>query len=211
MMVRAGDAAPDFALPAVMEPGDVSLADELKRHAVLLGLFRGLHCPFCRRQIVQLSALHDTLARAGVAVLAVVNTERARAALYYRYHPTRVTLLADPEARTHQLFGVPSVVVDETFMAVRSNPTGELPHPMHPMEANTVLNARDGFVMTAVDEAIFASHGAQLSGHFLIDRGGTVRWTNLEAERGVETVAVFPTPAQILAAVRTLSTERAAG
>jgi hypothetical protein len=81
----------------------------------------------------------------------VVNTPRERAALYFRSHPTRVLLLADPDARTHRLFGLPSVVPDEAFAAVRSNPTGELPGPLHPMEANAVLNAQDGFALTAPD------------------------------------------------------------
>lgn len=203
-MVGPGQLAPDFTLPAVTQPGDVSLADQLKHHAVLLGLFRGLHCPFCRRQIVLLSTLRDTLAVLDVTILAVVTTRRERAALYFRHHPTRVTLLADADASTHQLFGVPSVVPDETFAAVRINPTGELPAAIHPMEANAVLNARDGFVMTPVDEAIFAAHGTRLSGHFLIDRSGTVRWTNLEAERGLHTVATFPAPDEIVNAARTL-------
>jgi hypothetical protein len=113
----------------------------------------------------------------------VVNTPRERAALYFRSHPTRVLLLADPDARTHRLFGLPSVVPDEAFAAVRSNPTGELPDPMHPMEANAVLNAKDGFALTAVDEEVFAAHGTQLAGH---------------------TVAMFPSPAEILAAARDL-------
>ena len=204
--IRPGEPAPDVTLPAVMEPGEVSLTDYRHESAVLLGLFRGMHCPFCRRQIFQISGIQDALTRLGVATVAVVNTPRERAALYFRYHPTRVRLLADPEARTHRLFGVPSVVIDETFLAVRTDPTGELPHPMHPMEANTVLNAKDGFAPTEVDEAIFAAHGAQLAGHFLIDRDGIVRWSSIEAQAGPHAVGVFPSPAEILAAARSLPT-----
>lgn len=188
-----------------MHPGEVSLAEHRGKSAVLLAFFRGLHCPFCRRQIFQLSGIHDTLAGLGITTLAVVNTRRERAALYFRSHPMRVTLLADPDARTHQLFGVPSVVVDERFAAVRVNPTGELRGPVHPMEANALLNTKDGFVMTQVDEEVFAAHGTQLGGHFLIDRGGIVRWSNLECEEGVHTVTSFPSPAEILTVARSLS------
>jgi peroxiredoxin len=202
--VRPGEPAPDFTLPAVLEPGEVSLAAQYERGAVLLALFRGLHCPFCRRQIFQLSGLQETLQRLGVTTLAVVNTPRERAALYFGYHPTRVRLLADPDAHTHRLFGVPAVVLDEAFAAARINPTGELPDALHPMEANTVLNGKDGFVPTAVDEEVFARHGAQLGGHFLIDRRGIVRWSSIEAEAGVHAIASFPAPAEILAATRTL-------
>jgi peroxiredoxin len=207
--VRPGESAPEFTLPAVMQPGEVSLADYRDRSAVLLAVFRGLHCPFCRRQIFQLSGIQEALAGLGIVTLAVVNTPRERAELYFRYHPTRVLLLADPEALTHRLFGVPSVVPDQAFAAVRINPTGELPAPVHPLEANTVLNTKDGFVLTPVDEAVFAAHGTQLAGHFLIDRGGIVRWTSIEGDKGVHTIAAFPGPAEILAAARTLESPRA--
>jgi peroxiredoxin len=202
--LRPGDHAPEFTLPAVTEDVNVSLAHYRGKSAVLLGLFRGLHCPFCRRQIFQLSGMHDTLAGMNITTVAVVNTPRQRAELYFRYHPVRVVLLADPEARTHQAFGVPSVVADESFAAARINPTGELPAPMHPMEANSVLNVKDGFVLTQVDEEVFNVHGTQLGGHFLIDRDGIVRWTAIEAERGVADLARFPGPAEILTAARTL-------
>jgi peroxiredoxin len=202
---RPGDKAPDFTLPAVNQPGSVALADYRDKSAVLLGLFRGLHCPFCRRQIFQLSGIQETLSGLGIVTVAVVNTPRERAELYFRYHPTRLVLLADADARTHQAFGVPSVVPDESFAAARINPTGELPAPMHPMEANVVLNAKDAFEMTKVDEEIFAAHGTQLGGHFLIDRHGIVRWTNIEAEHGVSDLARFPSPPEILTAARTLA------
>lgn len=203
--VRPGDKAPDFRLPAVTHSGSVSLAEYRDTSAVLLGLYRGLHCPFCRRQIFQLSGMQPTLSGLGITTVAVVNTPRERAELYFRYHPTRLVLLADPDARTHQDFGVPTVVPDEAFAAVRINPTGELPAPMHPMEANAALNKQDAFEMTATDEQIFAAHGTQLGGHFLIDREGIVRWTNVEAEHNIGDVARFPSPAEILAAARTIA------
>jgi peroxiredoxin len=202
--LRPGDRAPDFTLPAVTTAGEVSLADFRTKSAVLLGLFRGLHCPFCRRQIFQLSGIQDTLAGLGVTTVAIVNTPRERAELYFRYHPTHVVLLADPEARVHRAFGVPSVVLDATFDAARIDPTGELPRPMHPMEANVTLNARDGFELTKVDEEIFAAYGTQLGGHFLIDTGGTVRWAHIEAERSYNDIARFPSPAEIVTAARTV-------
>jgi peroxiredoxin len=202
--LRPGDPAPEFTLPAVTGGGNVSLADHRGKSAVLLGLFRGLHCPFCRRQIFQLSGMHDTLAGMDITTVAVVNTPHSRAELYFRYHPVRLVLLADPQARTHQAFGVPSVVLDEAFAAARINPTGELPAPMQPMEANVALNAKDGFVLTEVDEEVVNTHGAQLGGHFLIDRDGIVRWTAIEGEHGMADLARFPGPTEILTAARGL-------
>jgi peroxiredoxin len=201
---RPGDTAPDVTLPAVNQPGSVSLADFRDQSAVLLGLYRGLHCPFCRRQLVELSGVQKALHDLGVTAIGVVNTPRERAQLYFRYHPTPLTLLADPDARTHQAFGVPCIVPDETFMAARIDPTAELPAPLQPLEANAALNAKDGFTLTRVDEEVFAAHGAQLAGHFLIDRGGTIRWTSIEAARGVNDIGRFPTAAEMLAAARAL-------
>jgi len=203
-MIRQGDEAPDFTLPAVMDTRTVSLADELRVGAVLLALLRGLHCPFCRRQIAQLSLLHTALAEHGTRIVVVINTTPDRAYLYFRRRPMHLTLLADADAHTHQRFGLPCVALDEAFAAARINPTGELAAPLHPMEANTILNAKDAFRLTAVDEEILRVHGTQLGGHFLIGRDRVVRWASIEAERGVRTVAMFPTADEILSAVTAL-------
>lgn len=65
----------------------------------------------------------------------MINTPVERAHLYFRYRPTPVTLLGDPECETHRAFARP-----EDFAAARIDPTGELGAPTQPMEANTVLN-----------------------------------------------------------------------
>ena len=165
---------------------------------MLLLLFRGLHCPFCRRQVFQLGAVQPALAALGVETVAVMNTQPERARLYFRYHPTPVVVLADPEARTHRAFAVPSFEVDEMVAAAlaeaRINPTGELPRPLAPLEANAVLNTRDGFELTEADQAIVQANPAQLAGHFLIDRHGIVRWTSREAEEGAERAREVPHP-----------------
>jgi|SRR5690349_14703851 peroxiredoxin len=208
--LQPGDRAPDFTLTAANREGTVSLKDFFARRAVLLGLFRGLHCPFCRRQVFQLGILQPTLAALGVETIAVMNTSADRARLYFRYHPTATTLLADPDAATHRAFAVPSFALDEPLIAAlnaaRVNPTGELPEAMPPLAANDALNRLDGFEMTAADEAIFAAHPAQLTGYFLIDREGIVRWATVEATAGLNDLSKFPTPAELLAAARSLGT-----
>jgi peroxiredoxin len=211
--LRPGDRAPEFTLAAANREGSISLGDYPPKRAVLLGLFRGLHCPFCRRQVFQLGALQPALAALGVETIAVMNTPADNARLYFRYHPTQVVLLADPEARTHRAFAVPSfdlgdATVAAAIAAARINPTGELPAPMNPLEANTVLNATDGFELTEADQAIVQVNPAQLSGHFLIDRDGIVRWTSIEAPGGLNELSRFPTPAELLAAARSLGAAR---
>ena len=219
MLLRPGDPAPHFALPAVNREGQVSLDDYRGRSPVLIALFRGLHCPFCRRHIVQLGATQEKLKAVGVETMAVVNTPLARARLYYKYRPARVLLTADPEAVTHRSFGVPAGVLVENeseaswsrgtvtmgqMQTALINPTGELPTPQNPFEAMATLNQRDGFEATEVDHQIAAAHGLQLGGHFLIDRQGIIRWGQIEAAERIGDLSKFPSDEEILTAARSL-------
>jgi peroxiredoxin len=216
--LRPGDSAPRFALPAANREGEVSLDDYRGRSPVLVGLFRGLHCPFCRRQVVQLSTTREKLKTLGVETLAVVNTPLDRARLYFKHRPVRVLLAADPEAATHRLFGLPAGVIVESeaeaawplkitlgqLQAARINPTGELPAPLDPFAANDALNQREGFEPTEADQQIAAAHGTQLAGYFLIDRNGIIRWLFIEAAGRIGDLAKFPGEAEILGAARSL-------
>ena len=72
----------------------------------------------------------------------MINTRVERARLYFRHRPSPVTLLSDPDCRTHRAFGVPRIefiaegssqrpewlhrTSTEQFQAARINPTGEL-------------------------------------------------------------------------------------
>jgi len=192
----------------------------LRGRPFLIGFFRGLHCPFCRRQVTQLGAVQPALRAKGIETVAVINTPVDRARLYFRHRPTPATLLSDPDCRTHQDFGVPHIeflpegsseplqwpytATMDDFKASRINPTGELPEPTQPMECNVKLNAIDGFEMQPADDAIFASHGTQLVGHFLVDAKGIVRWVQIEAPDGPNSISIFPTPAELIAAAKGL-------
>jgi hypothetical protein len=68
------------------------------------------------------------------------------------------------------------------------------------MAANPVLNATDGFVLSEADHAIFANHPTQLVGHFLIDADGIVRWVQIEARDGPNSLSIFPNAVEMLAA-----------
>lgn len=216
--LQPGDPAPAFALPAINREGTVSIEDYRGRTPLLLGLYRGLHCPFCRRQLVQLSTTQEKLKAAGVETLAVVNTPVERARLYFTHRPARVLLAADAEARVHRAFGVPAFVpvedpttarwpwraTMEQFRASLINPTGELPKPLNGFEANDTLNRLDRFELTDEDKRIFSAHGSQLVGHFLIDRQGIVRWAHVEAGARMTDIGRFPSDDELLAAARAL-------
>lgn len=215
---QPGDAAPSFRLSAINRDGVISLDDYRGRCPVLVGLFRGLHCPFCRRRIVQLGTTQEKLKAVGVETVVIVNTPVDRARLYFNYRPAQVLLAADPDAATHQAFGVPAFdfVEDESgsqwpfrftmqqFRSVLINPTGEMPSPRSGFEANTVLNEMDGFQPSEVDQQIATAHGTQLAGHFLIDRQGIVRWAEVEAAARTADIGKWPADEEILSAARAL-------
>jgi hypothetical protein len=167
---------------------------------------------------VQLGTTQDKLKALGVETMAVVNTPLERARLYFKYRPARVLLAADPEAETHRAFRVPAgvVVEDESatswpesatmgqLLAVQMNPTGELPVPQNPFAAMETLNKKDGFEPTETDQQIAAAHGTQMTGHFLIDRDGIIRWLQIEAAERIGDLSKFPTDEEIVAAARAL-------
>jgi peroxiredoxin len=150
--LQPGDQAPSFALQAVNRDGQIGLDDFRGKAPVLVALFRGLHCPFCRRHVVQLGITRDKLQREGVETLVIVNTPAERARQYFQYRPTRVLLAADPDVLTHQAFGLPrmGIVPDDTdpatlqwpqratlaqILSAKVNPGGELSEPKSLPEA----------------------------------------------------------------------------
>ena len=209
MPVATGEAAPDFSLPAIHRDGMVSLSDYKGRCALLLVIFRGLYCPFCRRAVAQFSAMNDKLRQAGVEPLAVVATDADNARLYFRHRPAKVSLAADPACSIHLAYGLPSMVMDEHLVqalgAVKINPTGELPQPMSLLEAAPALNRIDGYTPNDTDQRDMQRQGAQVKGQFLLDRNGVVRWSNIEcANDGLAGFGRFPTEDELLGALRVL-------
>lgn len=205
-----GQPAPEFSLPAVHRDGTVTLAEYKGRSPLLLTIFRGLYCPFCRRALAQLSTMSPRLRAAGAELLAVVATDPDKARLYFRLRPAAMPLAADPECTTHAAYGVPAPQLDEQAMrelsAIRINPNGELAQPVGLFEAGPALNALDGYTLDAVDQRDIQRQGAQFTGQFLLDREGVVRWVNIECARdGVAAgFGRIPTEDELLRAVATL-------
>jgi peroxiredoxin len=208
--VQPGDPAPDFVLPAVDREGIVSLADYRGRTPVLLATMRGLYCAFCRRHIAQLGMTRRKLQELGVEVLAIVASRPTQARLYYRFRPVGVPLAADPDLTTHRAYGVPNrAMTPEIWRVIGSKYADlarELSIPATDVgEIKTVLNRRDGFEPAEADDEDLKRHGAQFVGQFLIDRGGIVRWVNIEgATEGLRGMEKFPTDEVFLAAARAL-------
>jgi hypothetical protein len=149
-----------------------------------------------------MSLVAEALGDDGVQSLAVVATTADNARLYFRFHPPRMPVAADPDFATHQRYGVPApplADIQEVLEATRINPTGELPEPLPIPEAYRALRRRDGFAPTPTDREDAARPFLQLTGQFLIDQEGTIRWTNIE---GLTGLGQFPSDQVLLSAAR---------
>jgi len=205
--LQPGDPAPDFMLPAVQTDTIVSLLDYRGRSPLFLALFRGLYCPFCRRAIAHMAGSAEKLKPLGFESLAVVATDLENARLYYRFRPMRVPLAVDPSLSTHRSYGVPKLEVTpevfEAMQSVRVDADGELPVTLSLQEAARALDKLDGFQPTAADQQDQHRQFPQLEGQFLIDRGGIIRWMNLECAReGPAGMGKFPSYDELQAAAQ---------
>jgi peroxiredoxin len=212
--LQPGDRAPNVVLDAITQEGKIALDDFRGQKPVLVGLFRGLHCAFCRRHIAAQARLDPELREKGVESLTVVNTPIERARLYLRYHPMPNLLAAsDPERASHRAFGLPNLefTQNETnwpykvSMAaakdMRVDIPGELPGPMDPIAASEILNKRDHYELTEADEQMMATGHGQLAGQFLLDRQGIVRWSFTEVPEGGRYMFGAPNPQELMSAV----------
>ena len=211
--LQPGDRAPNIVLDAITREGKIALDDFRGQSPILVGLFRGLHCPFCRRHIAAQAQLDAALRDKGVESLTVVNTPIERARLYFRYHPLPNLLAAsDPERVSHRAFGLPNLEFTESetewphkvgmnvVMGMRMDLPGELPEPMNPVAASDILNNKDGYEITEADQRMLAAGHGQLFGQFLLDREGVVRWSFTEVPEGGQRMFGMPNPQELMSA-----------
>ncbi|AFL53819.1 peroxiredoxin [Sinorhizobium fredii] len=211
--LQPGDRAPNVVLDAITQEGKIALDDFRGYKPVLVGLFRGLQCPFCRRQIATMAQLKAALSEKGVETLTVVNTPIERARLYFRYHPLpNLLAAADPDRISHRAFGLPNLEFTEdeddwprkmgmqTVMSMRIDMPGVLPEPMDPVAASNYLQKADAYEMTDDDRRMEAAAMAQLVGEFLLDRDGVVRWSFTEAAPDGRNMFRAPSPDEVMSA-----------
>jgi peroxiredoxin len=212
--LRRGDLAPSFTLPAIDRDGTVSLSDYRGKSAVLLGLFRGVYCPICRRKIAQMGLLRQKLLSFGVDSLAIVASNLEHARLYFGYQPVRVPLAADPKMTVLRAFGVPNPAVTPkllaTFRTTLVDPERELAAPVPITDIATTLNRLDNYEWDATDLSELKEQWrwdgtTQLMGRFLVDRAGIVQWVDIEgAGHGMAGIGQLATDDELFAAARSL-------
>ena len=211
--LQPGDVAPNVVLDAITRQGKVAVDDYRGRTPVLIGIFRGLHCPYCRRHIAAMAQLEPALSDKGIDVLTVVNTPLERARLYFRYRPMpNLLAAADPERASHRAFGLPNLeftqdesdwprkVAMSQMVSTKINVTGELPEPLDPIAAMEALNKMDGYEITDADKQMKATGMGQLVGEFLLDREGIIRWSFTEVPDGGKNLFGAPTPQDLMSA-----------
>jgi hypothetical protein len=148
----------------------------------------------------------------GIEALGITEDSAEPVRRYYRLRPSRLRLATDPGRAVHRAYGLPmplyAGIYTELRQTTRINPTGELPEAMPIPSAMKRLDEMDGLpelpeakaVMDAFAKREYAMH----VGHFLVDRGGVVRWTWVESPspEDVSQYGRFPTDDEILTAVR---------
>jgi hypothetical protein len=157
---------------------------------------------------VQVGTTAEKLKEVGVHTVGIVATNADRARLFFRFRPPRVPIGADPELDTHRAYGLPrSAITPEILAAVESKArelAQELKVEISPAGAYDTIGRLDGFTPAESDHAEMQKHQAQLTGLFLVDKNGVVRWNFIEAQRGLDSVTEFPTDNELLAAARAL-------
>lgn len=200
-----GDVAPAITVPSATREEPICLADYRGRSSVLLGLFRGLYCAFCRKHVAEFGVLAKRLQPRGVETIAIVATAVDRTRLYFQHRPPSCLVGADPDLTTHRAFGIPRRALTKELWATVVSKSDELAGQLglnFPCGGGMAALARhDG-----IDEAAHAEdverHQAQLSAQVLIDRKGIIRWMNVECARdGLAGLERLPTIDEFVAAV----------
>ena len=157
---------------------------------------------------MQLGQIAQKLEAMGVKTLGVVATDAERARLYFRFRRPRMPMGADPALTTHRAYGLPSVgpPTPEAVDVLQRVAAREL-GLTGPASAGALeqFARHDAYDVTAADEADYTRHDGLLTGQFLVDRQGVVRWANVECARdGIEGLGTLPPEDEVLAAARAL-------
>lgn len=178
---QVGDLAPNIAVQDV--DGRVLQLDTLWQDGPLLLTFlRHFGCPMCKAFVAQLREVYPELQSLGVEIATMTMGRPDMTREFCRQQDIPFACLADPERQVYQAYGLIDSLIGATHPTTwlsyaRSVLRGHLPAPM----------------------PLGTPHG-QLSGAFLIDQQGVVRFAHRN-----QTAADNPSNEQLLAAVHQLA------
>lgn len=176
-----GDFAPSLAVQDV-DGRVLQLATLWQDGPLLLTFLRHFGCPMCKAFVAQLRQVYPELQALGVEIATVTMGRPDMTQEFCRQQSVPFACLADPERLVYQAYGLIDSFIGATHPTTwvayaRSVLRGNLPRPM----------------------PLGTPHG-QLSGAFLIDQQGVVRFAHRN-----QTAADNPSNEQLLAAVHPLA------
>jgi hypothetical protein len=153
--------------------------------------------------------MSEALERLGVATVGIMASDPGRSRFCFRHRPVHCAVGADPDLVAHRAFGVPRAAltpeIEEAAVTLWTGlvrDAGGAPGSEPPLQA---VDRLDGFQRSAGDDEEMQRHAAQATAQLRVDRGGVVRWADVEGARdGLAGLGGFPSEAEVLAAVRAL-------
>jgi peroxiredoxin len=102
----AGTPAPEFRLQAAGGK-EIALSDCRGRRNVVLWFSKGLFCPYCRRNMAQLSQGYADIQARSAEILQITHNTIDEAELYFRSYRLAMPYLCDADRAVHLRYGVP--------------------------------------------------------------------------------------------------------
>ena len=102
---KVGEKAPDFRLAAA-GGGEIALSDFFGRKNLLLWFSKGLHCPFCRRNMARLSQAYAQFQGSDAEILQITHNTVEEANLYFRSYHLATPYLCDSDRQVHLRYGI---------------------------------------------------------------------------------------------------------
>jgi peroxiredoxin len=102
---KLGAKAPDFRL-ASAGGGAIGLSDYFGRKNLLLWFSKGLHCPFCRRNMARLSQAYPQFQSNDAEILQITHNTKEEADLYFRDYHLATPYLCDADRQVHLSYGI---------------------------------------------------------------------------------------------------------
>ena len=181
--MQVGELAPSFTLPAANREGEITLEDYRGEMPLLLALFRGLYCPFCRRRISLLRPACESLRDAGVALLGVVIATPERARQYFRHFPACFPIAAAPDRSIHRAYGVVESTWTRELLQKAERDSARILREMGTEaptgQATAAFIRANGFDVSAEDDAEMR-RPSQSVGYFLVMPDGRIRLARVE-------------------------------